>query len=89
MNFLYSEHTYKYYFNLWGVTKNIPGPVKEAAITALGKRTRGQYSTPDIVYRKDEDQIIPIDKKRIKRHIKTVESKRRQEEGQIRLGNNV
>ena len=86
---LCSEHSYKYYFNLWGVTKNIPAPVKEAAILALGKRTRGGYSTPEIAYKKDEDQIIPIDKKRIKRHIKTLESKRNKEEGQIQLSNNV
>lgn len=71
------------------MTKNIPTLVKEAAIMALGKRTRGRYSTPDVAYKKGEDEVIPIDKKRIKRHIKTIESKRNKEKGEIKLCSNV
>jgi len=63
--------------------------VKEAAIIALGKRTRGSFSTPSVAYKKDEDHIIPIDKQRIKRYIKDIASKRKKEEGQLQLSNNV
>ncbi|CZR64442.1 uncharacterized protein PAC_14340 [Phialocephala subalpina] len=83
------ENSYKYYFTQWGVTKNIPALVKDAALTALGKRTRVGYSTPEVWYKKGDDQILPIDKKRIKRHIKTVEVERSKKADQIQLGNNV
>ncbi len=80
-----SEHSYKYYFNQWGVTKNIPGPVKDAAITALGKRIRdNSRSTPAVFYNGHE-----INKKRLRRHISTAEKKKEEAESNIHLSSNV
>ena len=80
----YSEHSYKYYFNQWGVTKNIPMPVKEAAIAALGKRIRDNNSSPAVFY---NDQAI--NKKRLRRHMSAAEKKLEDADNNIQLGSNV
>jgi hypothetical protein len=82
---VYSEHSYKYYFSQWGVTKNIPGPVKDAAIMALGKRIRdSSRSTPAVLYNGQE-----INKKRLRRHISTGEKKKEETDSNIQLSSNV
>lgn len=67
----------------------MPAPIKDAAVVALGKRTWGQYSTPSVSWKKDDDQIISIDKKRIKRHVQALESKKEKELDQSHLGSNL
>jgi len=79
-----SEHSYKYYFGQWGVSKNIPGTVKDAAILALGKRTRDSNSTPGVHY---NGQII--NKKRLRRHISAAEKKKGDADSNIQLSSNV
>jgi hypothetical protein len=81
---VYREHSYKYYFSQWGVTKNIPGPVKEAAIVALGKRIRDSRSTLAVFY---NDQAI--NKKRLRRHISAAEKKKVEADSNIQLSSNV
>jgi len=81
---LYRENSYKYYFSRWGINKNIPGPVKEAAIVALGKRIRDNTSTPEIFY---NDQAIT--KKRLRRHISVAEKKKETTDSNIHLSSNA
>jgi hypothetical protein len=82
---VYSEHSYKYYFSQWAVTKKIPGPVKDAAIMALGKRIRdSSRSTPAVLYNGQE-----INKKRLRRHISTAEKKKEEANSNIQLSSNV
>jgi len=79
-----SEHSYKYYFGQWGISKNLPIAAKKAAIIALGKRVRDNNSTPAIFY---NDQVI--NKKRLRRTINDAEKKINQPDNDIQLKNNV
>jgi len=81
---LYSEHSYKYYFNQWGVNKNIPGPVKDIAIVALKKRSRDSTSTPPVFW---NDHKIP--KEKLQRHMKVAEKKRKTTDDDLQLKGNV
>jgi hypothetical protein len=81
---VYSEHSYKYYFSQWGISKNVPISMKEAAIVALGKRVRDNNSTPAILYNNQA-----INKKRLIRHINDAEKKRNQADNDIQLKTNV
>ena len=56
--------------------------VKDDAIVALGKRIRGNNSTPDVFY---NDQAI--DKKKLRRHITATEKKLSKEEESVQLRN--
>lgn len=87
--FFHVENTYKYYFNIWGVPKNIPTFVKDATVVALGKRIRGRQSTPDVAYIYKEGQSMPVDRKKIKRQIHDVVSRRANDERGMPLGKNV
>ena len=82
--FVNSEHSYKYYFSQWGVSKNIPGTVKDAAIMALGKRIRDGNSTPEVQYNGQT-----INKKRLRRHISVAEKKKEGADSNIHLSSNV
>ena len=79
-----SEHSYKYYFSQWGISKNIPGTVKDAAILALGKRIRDCNSTPAVHYKGQG-----INKKRLRRHISAAEKKKEDADSYIQLSSNV
>jgi hypothetical protein len=81
---VFREHSYKYYFSQWGISKNVPISVKEAAIVALGKRVRDNNSTPAILW---NDQAI--NKKRLRRHIHDSEKKLNQADSDIQLKTNV
>ena len=82
---VYSENSYKYYFSQWGVTKNISGRVKDAAIMALGKRVRdGSRSTPAVLYNEQE-----INKKRLRRYISATEKKKEEADNNIQLSTNA
>jgi hypothetical protein len=79
-----SENSYKYYFSKWGVSKTIPGTVKDAAILALGKRIRDSNSTPAVHYNGQA-----LDKKRLRRHISATEKKREDVDSNIQLSSNA
>lgn len=68
-NYLHSEHSYKYCFSQWGVSKNIPMDVEKAAILALRKRIRGN-STLRVFYNNQA-----VNKKRLIRYINDQEKK--------------
>jgi len=76
--------------NQWGITKNIPGSAKQAAVVALGKRARDNNSTPAVFYNDNNtegDRVI--DKKRLRRHIATTEKKKEAADITLQLSNNV
>ncbi|KAH6673207.1 hypothetical protein B0J14DRAFT_66218 [Halenospora varia] len=78
------ERQYKYQLRKWDITKKVPSNKKEAAIIAIGKRTRDVNSSLAIKYHGEE-----VDKKRLRRYINTTEkAKLRQEQG-LQLSSNV